>query len=169
MSLSAGNQILATDIKNLKAKVKAECARRKYTGSVAGYAGTSYDYTTVPAPGGAAKEEHIKKIIEPMNAIKATGYTSSTVGTSIKALNTIDANVTTYAAESITASKSSCASSCTGLCVNCTGSCTGSCTGCSGRCSGSCSGGCDDGGGGCGIGCYGDCEGGCGGCGSSYK
>ena len=30
----------------LKEKVKAECLRRKYTGSVSSYGGTSYDYTT---------------------------------------------------------------------------------------------------------------------------
>lgn len=58
MALGAGNPILATDINTLKAAVKAEMNRRKYTGSVAGYAAASYDYSTVPAAGVKALVEH---------------------------------------------------------------------------------------------------------------
>jgi hypothetical protein len=41
-----------TRYNNLKARIKAECQRRAYTGSVATYGGASYDYTTKPAKGG---------------------------------------------------------------------------------------------------------------------
>ena len=58
MSLNQGSTILASDIKALKARVKAEMLRRKYTNSVATYGGTSYDYTTTPAVGVRALVEH---------------------------------------------------------------------------------------------------------------
>ena len=38
MALTKDSLLSAADIKALKARVKAECARRKYAGSVADYA-----------------------------------------------------------------------------------------------------------------------------------
>ena len=58
MALTQGSQITASDINALKARVKAEMNRRKYDGSLTGYAGTSYDFTTVPAAGVKASAEH---------------------------------------------------------------------------------------------------------------
>ena len=65
--------VSAARYNELKAKIKAECQRRKYTSggsSVETYGGTSYDYTTAPATGGKVLQEHKDKLITPMNAIK---------------------------------------------------------------------------------------------------
>lgn len=56
----------------LKAKVKSECARRKYTSngkSVANFSDADYDYSVVPAKGKVINREHKDKLVEPMNAI----------------------------------------------------------------------------------------------------
>ena len=58
MALTTGSKMTASDINALKARVKAEMQRRKYTGSLTGYASTSYDYTNVPAAGVTIATEH---------------------------------------------------------------------------------------------------------------
>lgn len=136
MSLSANSTITSTDIKVLKAKVKAEMLRRDGNGSLVEYGGDSYDYTVAPTSGKAILIEHANKIITPMNKVTASGFTEIKAGNTIKSLETLDAKVTAYAAENKTSSSSSCASSCSGLCKG--GSMTTSC-GCSGSCGGVCS------------------------------
>jgi hypothetical protein len=42
-------QITASRLIDLKARIKAECQRRKYNGSVESYGGSNYDYSTIPA------------------------------------------------------------------------------------------------------------------------
>ena len=49
MALSAGDKITASDYINLKNRVREEMKRRKYTGSLTAYAGSSYDYSVTPA------------------------------------------------------------------------------------------------------------------------
>lgn len=175
MALTTGSKATASDIKALKARVKAEMQRRKYTGSLTGYAGTSYDYSTVPAAGGKLLIEHYNKIVTPMRQVNATTTAANTVsaGAKITQLNSLSSVLSSYEGKSLTASPSDCASSCSGLCYTecgntckgCTGTCSGGCTSCSGcsggctscsSCSG-CSGGCE----GCGH-----CDGGCWGCSS---
>lgn len=56
--MNTGSKITASDLNNLKARVKAEMQRRKYTGSLTGYAGTSYDYSSTPAQGVKIAAEH---------------------------------------------------------------------------------------------------------------
>ena len=46
--------------------------RRKGTGSLTSYAGTSYDYTTTPAAGGKILEEHIDKLVVPLSKVDFT-------------------------------------------------------------------------------------------------
>ena len=72
MAYESGVKIAATDFVNLKARVKAEMNRRKGTGSLTSYAGTSYDYTTTPASGGKILEEHIDKLIVPLSNVNFT-------------------------------------------------------------------------------------------------
>ena len=165
MALTAGNKPLASDFINLKARVKTEMNRRNRTNSLASYAGTSYDYTTAPAAGGKLLAEHIEKIIVPINAIKSTGFAAQQDGLTIKALNTVDAQLSAHSNYPIRGSGTDCTSGCSGLCSGCSGTCSGGCSGCGGACSNSCSGGCDGGcSGSCSGGCSGNCGSSCGGC-----
>lgn len=175
MALSEGNVILASDFIALKARVKAECKRRKYNGSVKAYAGSSYDYTVKPKNGNVPLPEHFNKIIVPMNAMVKTGRSKTKNGDLVRAMNDIDTALTKLERIAETAKNGGCKSSCTGLCqgtcsTGCSG-CSGTCTGgCSSGCSGSCKGSCDwtctkvcyDN---CDSECYGECATGCsGGC-----
>lgn len=163
------SKISAQRYNNLKAEVKAECARRNNVSttsgstSVASYASTAYDYTTTPASGVVIKEEHYTKNKVPLAAIK------SGIGSDSKLID--DSNMTELESfvtlckaqgkEDKTAANNTCSGGCTGLCyLTCTGSCSGGCQGtCSGSCTGSCKNGC---GGACSSSCKeGDCYGGC--------
>ena len=53
----------------LKAKVKAECLRRKYNGSVENYGNSKYDFTNSPNEGGVIEREHYNNNATPLNAI----------------------------------------------------------------------------------------------------
>ena len=55
----------------LKARVQAECLRRKYNGSVVDYGGVDYYFKNQPAPDTIAAEEHFEKIAVPLNAINS--------------------------------------------------------------------------------------------------
>ena len=132
--------ITASEFNALKARIKAECERRKYTGSVASYAGTSYDYTNAAAANKIIRLEHYTKIATPMTAIDGVSRPNPSV---IKEsdLTALDTKLTTLEGCSKTATslaKTGCAASCTGLCYS---GCSGSCRG---GCSGDCEGGCDD-------------------------
>ena len=167
------SKVSAQRYNNLKAEVKAECARRSNISatsgstSVASYAGTAYDYTITPASGVIIKEEHYTKNKVPLAAIK------SGIGSDSKLID--DSNMTELESfvtlckaqgkEDKTATNNTCSGGCTGLCyLTCTGSCNGGCQGtCSSSCTGSCTGGCS-------TGCTGSCKNGCGGaCSSSCK
>lgn len=155
MALQSGDVISASDFINLKARVKAECARRKYNGSVASYANSSYDYTTVPSSNSAPLPEHFNKIITPMNAMVNTGRSTVSSGSLVEQLNTISTALTRLEGISATASNGGCKSSCTGLCQ---GTCSTGCSGCSGSCTGGCKNSCS---GGCAVVCYDGCDTGC--------
>lgn len=169
MALSEGNVILASDFIAIKARVKAECARRKYNGSVEQYSQSAYDYTVIPQDGNVPLPEHFNKIIVPLNAIADTGRTQTQSGYFVRALNDIDTILINLESIEDTASSSGCKASCTGLCQ---GTCTTGCTGCTGGCSGSCVSGCSYGcsgvcGSQCVYSCYDTCESTCTGyCGS---
>ena len=150
--------ISASRFKELKAAVKAECLRRSYTGSVADYGGSSYDYTTETADAGMIKKEYYEKNAVPLNAISGDITTTAGIITET-GIKTMEEKVAALAAISKTSSNTGCAASCTGLCSS---SCSGGCSGCGGSCSYSCSGGCS---GNCSStctgGCVETCEGGC--------
>ena len=165
--------LTAKQINELKAKEKTEMARRSGYGSLAGFAGTAYDFTVTPVKGGGILAEHGKKTINPLLNVKdhaglvlvdgetPEGVTPSTSGDPIPAAfdEELIAEVDKLAAESMTGNSSSCRGACTGLCL---GTCTSSCSGCSGSCSSSCGGSC----GGC-TGCSScgsSCSNGCSGC-----
>ena len=54
---------------NLKERIKAECAARCYTGSVAEYGGRTFDFSLQPDADKRVLNEHIKKIIDPLAVI----------------------------------------------------------------------------------------------------
>lgn len=139
MALSEGNVILASDFIAIKARVKAECARRKYNGSVESYAGSSYDYTVTPQDGNVPLPEHFNKIIVPMNAIVDTGRQQTQNGYLVRSMSVINSALTALESIEETAASSGCSASCTGLCQ---GTCTTGCTGCTSACRTSCSGSC---------------------------
>ena len=144
MALSENNTYLASEFIALKARVKAECARRRYNGSVASYASAAYDYTVTPQSGNPVLPEHVNKIVEPVNAITPTGYKTVHSGEIIKALQNVSDTLTYLESVPITYNGASCNGTCTGLCYGtCTGGCRGTCTGsCTGGCLQSCSGNC---------------------------
>lgn len=161
----------ADQIKTLKAQVKAEMLRRKYTGSVASYGGAAFDFTVQPTKDGPILAEHGNKVIQPINAVKpVAGLPNAVQGQPIPAAFDyagLTKIVNDMAAIPATAANGGCSGSCTGLCQggcatgcsSCTGSCSGGCTGtCDGSCDG-CSGSCDGTCTGCGSGCSGTCTG----------
>ena len=169
------SKVSAQRYNNLKAEVKAECARRSNVSttsgstSVASYAGTAYDYTITPASGVIIKEEHYTKNKVPLAAIK------SGIGSDSKLID--DSNMTELESfvtlckaqgkEDKTAANNTCSGGCTGLCyLTCTGSCSGGCSNtcsrdCSNSCENSCRGDCENS---CSGDCDGSCKGGCDGC-----
>ena len=129
------NSIISPDrFNDLKAKVKAECQRRAYVGSVTDYAGTAYDYTNTPTSNNVISKEHYEKIAVPMNAISGDIDTSGSRIISETEMATLETKATTLSAIALafTQSTTGCAASCTGLCsTGCYNACT-SCTSCSG-------------------------------------
>lgn len=148
-------EVSALDFILLKERVKDECARRKFNGSVASYAASAYDYTVQPTTDSVPLPEHFNKIIVPMNAIINTGRTNTKSGFLVRQIYELGDAMTTLESIEYTAASSGCKASCTGLCQ---GTCTTGCTGCTGSCSGSCGSGCSTG---CWNICYADCATGC--------
>ena len=152
----------------LKAKVKAECLRRKYTGSVENYGSSTYDFSNNPIVGGVIGREYYDKNATPLNAInnnlvpKANITNAENVALNDEIYN-MDYQVSAWmTTDKTNKNHSDCAVSCTGLCLSCTGSCTSGCSGtCSVICGQNCSGGCSGGCSGCGSGCSGSCSGSC--------
>lgn len=165
MAFAVNNPILASDFINLKARVKAECARRCYNGSVAQYATSEYDYTSQPTSGGIPLPQHLNKIIIPLNAIRNTGISETRVGYLVRAYDTAQTILSELESIEADADNAGCSASCTGLCQ---GTCTETCTsGCTGGCKGSCRDSCRNGCGtscniACADGCTSDCGGNCG-------
>lgn len=182
-------KLLTADALNLKARVKAEMLRRSYSGSVAAYGGTAYDFSTKPVNDGPVLGEHLKKNLEPMRAVNGDGLPAYPGPLTKSGQEAMETKIAAWKTRSLTdRSASDCKSGCTGTCYSgcqtgcyttctsctgCTGTCTGSCQGCSGTCTGGCTNSCSGCGGscsndcsGCGSGCSGDCDGGCRGCGS---
>ena len=152
----------------LKAKVKAECLRRKYTDSVENYGSSTYDFSNNPTVGGVIKREYYDKNATPLNAINNSLVPKANI-TDVEnvVLNDeiykMDEYVTTWMGiAQNNDSYSGCANSCTGLCLSCTNTCTSGCSNtCRANCANDCSNHCGDGcTSSCG-GCTGSCEGGC--------
>lgn len=173
---SSGSIVDIDRLTKLKAKVKAECLRRKYTGSVENYGSSTYDFSNNPTVGGVIKREYYDKNATPLNAINNTLVPKANItNTENVALNDEIYNMDYQVSAWMTTDKtnkdhSDCANSCTGLCLSCTGSCTSGCSNtCRANCANDCTGVCGDGctnscrgcGSGCSGSCYGDCDGGC--------
>lgn len=159
--------ITAADFTALKARIKAECARRKYTGSVAEYSGEDYDYTdNEVASGKMVRKEHYTKITIPMTAIDGVTRSDPSL-IKQKGLTDLDTALTALEAKKMNATSranTGCNSSCTGLCYNaCGSSCGSNCTGgcgvdCEGACSNTCLGTCQNS---CGDACEQACSSSC--------
>lgn len=153
--------ITASRLNTLKSAVKAECNRRKYTGSVTTYAGSTYNYNETPAKGVIVKKEVYEKNAVPLNAI--SGDVSTEVSSNVirdSDFLKLETKVAALKKISLSAASGStgCNASCTGLCsTGCGNSCDG-CTGCGSGCASTCSGSCE---GSCEGGCSGTCDEGC--------
>ena len=163
MALTKDNILLAEEIKNLKAIIKKELARRKYVGTVAEYGSDSYDFSKTPVANNTKidYDDIYKKTVDLLKKINAASFNNYTQSKNsiIKEFETLSNTLAVLESAGYTSSTHGCASSCTGLC---TGSCATDCSGCSGSCT-SCSGSCT----GC-TGCSGSCGGACSyGCGGS--
>ena len=149
--------ITASRLNTLKSAVKAECNRRKYTGSVTTYAGSTYNYNETPAKGVIVKKEVYEKNAVPLNAI--SGDVSTEVSSNVirdSDFLKLETKVAALKKISLSAASGStgCNASCTGLCsTGCGNSCDG-CTGCGSGCASTCSGSCE---GSC-TGCEAECE-----------
>lgn len=160
MAFGLHNPILAGDFNNLKVRVKSECLRRKYNGSVAQYGDAAYDYTSIPTTGQPPLPEHLNKIIVPLNAIRNTGITETKSGFLVRDISYCEQLIGSLEEIEQDADNSGCSASCTGLCQGtCTEACTKGCTGgCKGGCRVSCTWEC---GGSCYTYCTDSCEGTC--------
>lgn len=173
---SSGSIVDIDRLTKLKAKVKAECLRRKYTGSVENYGSSTYDFSNNPTIGGVIKREYYDKNATPLNAINNNLVPKANItNTEDVALNNeiynMDYQVSAWMiTDKVNDKHTDCANSCTGLCLSCTGSCTSGCSNtCRANCANDCTGVCGDGctnscrgcGSGCSGSCYGDCDGGC--------
>ena len=167
---------------DLKARVRAECLRRCYTGSVAAYGGADYEYTNPAATGHTIDTEHYEKLAFPLaqiNSSKVNGIDGDRVITD-EDITAFESALTLFEARAMTdktqgdcrasctgacytgctsdckgACTQSCADDCTGECTGCGEECAGACYGCSAWCTVACVGGCD---GSCKNNCGGDCK-----------
>lgn len=151
--------ITASRLNTLKSAVKAECNRRKYTGSVTTYAGSTYNYNKTPAKNVIIEKEIYEKNAVPLNAI--SGDISTEVSSNIikdSDFLKLETKVASLKKISLSAAAGAtgCNASCTGLCsTGCGDSCSG-CTGCGSGCASTCKGDCE---GSCSGGCSGSCTG----------
>lgn len=152
MASELGNIVKAQRFNELKQKVKEECKRRKYVGSVEQYGGTNWDFSNVPATDKEITQEHYEKISIPMRKINWQVTPNGPFNRIIKDedLVSFETNYVAFRGRDIKEmtpiEQSDCSSLCTGTCTNtCTGGCGDSCTGkCKDSCSGGCSGGCSN-------------------------
>ena len=158
MALTKGSTTLASDFIALKARIKAECARRKYNGSVAQYASSSYDYTVPPVAGNHLLPEHYNKLIVPFNKLTGSNLQTKNVGDIVPYLSDVSKKLAELESYQPTDGSSGCKASCTGMCQ---GTCASGCVGCTGSCEGSCSNSCTSCSGGCSVVCYDGCDVGC--------
>lgn len=163
MALESKNQTLASDFISLKARVKAEMQRRKYSGDLTKYAGAEWDYVVQPTAGGKLLPEHYNKIIEPLNAIAPTGFdTPVAQGDHAVAIKVAVDKLAEYEKKSMSGAND-CAVSCSGRCTtSCGSNCNATCGGCGYSCGVDCSGGCNGGCSGTCSACGGACQGNCG-------
>ena len=146
----------ASEINEIKNKVRAEMARRTGYGSLEEYADLTYDFSIIPEQGKRILEEHGQKtsdllleITDIPNLDKAIQNRYIPPGFNYQDLNSFVDNLSM---EKMDGNSSSCRGACTGLCI---GTCSSACSGCSGECTG-CMNECT---GSCGASCEGECGG----------
>lgn len=160
----------ASRLVNIKERLRAALARRKYYGNVSALADASKNFTVVPQLGGLVLSEHGQKTIDLLLSITNAGNLKKIENDNyiLRDISAIETWLNKYENQSITSSDSGCRGNCTGLCVaHCSTQCGGSCktgcscgclTTCSGACVGSCTGSCV---GSCSGTCWSDCSSNC--------
>lgn len=131
-------------LRNLKAKVKAECLRRKYIGSVEEFGSSDWDFNDIPTTNRNIEAEQYRRLSIPARKIN---WEKLPNGPFKRVINDVDllafevaiSNFETRPIKSTAATD--CHSSCTGTCTqSCTGDCSSNCGGsCATMCGGSCS------------------------------
>lgn len=164
------NEDLVNSLISIKAKVKAELARRNGYGSLAPFADPTWDFAETPKTNDVVKNEHLKKIVDPLLQVTDFGdpeYIADVGSNPLANIEEAGVLLDKLIGQTMIGNESSCRSACSGLCL---GTCTTACSGCTG-CTGctSCTGGCGSGcatecGGACVSGCGAGCQGGCNGC-----
>ena len=119
--------VTAEDFNGLKELLNNECNRRRGVGSVQSYAGSAYQFSTKPAPGGYILAEHGQKLADPLRAINPAGIDKVESGSYIR----MDAMAKRIAElgkkDAVSMTDTGCAASCTGLCSS---GCYTTCNGC---------------------------------------
>lgn len=172
-----------SELKELKAAIKAEMQRRNGFGSLAEYGTSTYDFTVTPVKDGKIRPEYGQKTIDLMLKIKdypglklvvaddpiPDAFNAGLINEVKKLANEKKTGESAKTVANLYPSReaetSSCRGACTGLCVgtcigNCNGctNCTASCgTGCASGCNSTCKSGCNTT---CSAGCYTTCKGG---------
>lgn len=157
-----------SELKSLKAAIKAEMQRRNGFGSLSTYGTSTYDFTVQPVAGGKIKPEHGQKTIDLLLKIEdykdlklvkendpiPTAFNNKLIDEVKRLASEAKTGESAKTVKNIypsrTAETSSCRGACTGLCV---GTCIGNCNGCT-NCTSSC-------GTGCASGCNSTCKSGC--------
>ncbi len=148
MAIEKDNIISASDFNNLKAKIDAECRRRRYIGSVYSLP-DQYAYENQPQTNGIIKKEHFQKIAVELDAITGDEYENQNGVIHDEVLSNIDKKIDEIAIYSniIIGSPydrilgiTGCASSCTGICYDsCATACQENCYNkCGERCENTC-------------------------------
>ena len=168
LELTKDNIILASEVNNIKQRIKTECDRRQYQGSVASLGGPAHDIEAIQ------NEIVLYKIFEEtvglLKQINNNSFKNYTEAKSsiIKEWNTLSNQLIVLeqaGMKSQSLEATGCAASCTGLCFStCSDSCaqSGCAAGCGSGCASTCTGGCKTTcTGGCNITCKESCEGQC--------
>lgn len=162
--------VKAQRFNDLKSRVKNECKRRKYIGSVEAYGDDSWDFINTPTTNTIAEDEQYRRITIP---IKKINWKSAPNGPYDRIINdadllTMETKIAAFETRSITTTTATdCSSLCTGTCTQycttgCKGDCTGTCSGCTKTCRDDCTNSCEGGCKGCTNTCREDCETACG-------
>ena len=142
----------ASEINEIKSRIKIEFEKRCGYGPVNQYTDSFYDFDTVPEVNKRILSEHGEKTLDLLLEVGEISNTYKTKKNRIIPPGFNNEQLTNFLTElENDVDGSSCRGGCTGLCL---GGCFGKCSGCADECSGGCGSGCSTG---CGGDCYSSC------------